>query len=154
MFEEQHVVLRIDDQLPADLVVSADATRIGHVFSNLLANALRYTPSGGEVRIAAERESDSTADAIEIRVSDTGSGIPRQYLSRVFEKFFRVPSQSGGGGAGLGLAIVKDIIEAHGGRISIDSEEGRGTTVRFTLRLASVPTPSLPEEPATVSASS
>jgi NtrC-family two-component system sensor histidine kinase KinB len=129
-YAEHGVELRIDS-IPADSPVMADATRMGHVFSNLLANALRYTPAGGSVRVGSR----ALPDALEIYVADTGCGVPREHLHRLFEKFYRVPSQSRGG-AGLGLAIVKDIVEAHGGRIAIESEEGRGTTVRFTLNRA------------------
>jgi PAS domain S-box-containing protein len=112
------------------LSVWADSIRIGHVFANLLMNSLRYTPPGGQVLISvAER-----GDMVEFMVRDTGSGVPRQYQHRVFEKFFRVPGQSRGSGSGLGLAIAKDIVEAHGGLIRIESTEGVGTLVAFTLR--------------------
>ncbi|HSV15181.1 MAG TPA: PAS domain-containing sensor histidine kinase, partial [Tepidisphaeraceae bacterium] len=129
-YGEHGVELRVE-ALPADVQVMADATRIGHVFSNILSNALRYTPAGGLVRIGAR----TLPEAVEIDLSDNGCGVPRAHLHRVFEKFYRVPGQSRGG-AGLGLAIVKDIIEAHGGRIAIESDQGRGTTVRFTLNRA------------------
>jgi signal transduction histidine kinase len=112
--------------------VLADATRIGHVLANLLDNAQRYSRDGGIVNVSL-RELD---DVVEFSVSDCGSGIPRQYLPRIFEKFFRVPGQSGDAGSGLGLAIVKDIVEAHGGGIVAESVEGRGSTFRFTLRRA------------------
>jgi two-component system, NtrC family, sensor histidine kinase KinB len=124
--------IRLEYDVPAESPqVLADPTRIAHVFANLLNNALRYTPSGGTVRLTSRLE----GDFVEFSVSDTGSGIPAQYLHRVFEKFFRVPGQNGEG-SGLGLAIVKDIIEAHGGRIVAESAEGRGSTFRFTLRRA------------------
>jgi signal transduction histidine kinase len=150
MFDEHRVQLLVDQQSSTltQTTVLADATRIGHVFANLLSNALRYTPADGSVRISAKVPSNSEG-FVEVAVSDTGSGIPRQHLPRVFEKFFRVPGQSGGGGAGLGLAIAKDIVEAHGGRITIDSEESRGTTVRFTLQTAgaTADSPSLTTSP-------
>ena len=69
-------------------------------------------------------------------VSDTGKGIPGQYLPRIFEQFFRVPGQGERAGAGLGLAIVKEIVEAHGGTISVESHEGKGSTFTFTLKRA------------------
>jgi PAS domain S-box-containing protein len=116
----------------ADEPVLADASRIGHVFANLLTNALRYTPAGGSVRVGLR----AAGDHVEFSVSDTGPGIPRQYLYRVFEKFFRVPGQPGESGSGLGLAIVKDVVEAHGGHVGVESTEGRGATFRFTLRTA------------------
>ena len=70
---------------------------------------------------------------LEMGVSDNGAGIPRQFLPRVFEKFFRAPGQQGSTGSGLGLSIAKEIVEAHGGRIRVESAEGKGTTFAFTL---------------------
>ena len=84
-------------------------------------------------------------DGVEFTVSDTGPGIPHEYLHRVFEKFFRVPGQPGESGAGLGLAIVKDVIEAHGGAVNVESTPGRGTTFRFTLRRAAESTAATPK---------
>lgn len=112
--------------------VWADVTQIGHVFSNLLTNALRYTNPGGEITISARAD-----DAVVIfEVTDSGRGIPPEYLNNVFEKFFRVPDQGKETGAGLGLAIVKEIVEAHGGTAGVKSTEGRGSTFTFTLRRA------------------
>ena len=82
--------------------VLADAVRVGHVFNNLLGNALRYTPPGGTVRVGMRL----AMDGVEFTVSDTGPGIPHEYLHRVFEKFFRVPGQPGESGAGLGLEFL------------------------------------------------
>ncbi len=73
---------------------------------------------------------------VRFSVSNTGSGIPHQFLQRIFEHFFRVPDQKTETGAGLGLAIAKEIVEAHGGSIYVESEEGKGTTFTFTLRRA------------------
>jgi signal transduction histidine kinase len=143
-FEMQQVDLQVDvgDLLPA---VSADPTRMSHVLVNLLNNALRHTSAGGHVRLWAR----VTDDWVETGVSDNGCGIPKQYLPRVFEKFFRVPGQSGSTGSGLGLAIAKDIIEAHGGRIRAESVEETGTTIAFTLRQAiDAETTGLAQEPA------
>jgi signal transduction histidine kinase len=112
--------------------VWVDTTRIGHAFSNLLSNALRHTPPGGRITLAAE-----PGDAwVRFRVSDTGQGIPAAFLSRVFEPFFRVPGRRNETGAGLGLAIVKEIVEAHGGTVGVESEEGKGSSFSFTLRRA------------------
>jgi PAS domain S-box-containing protein len=120
-------------QHPDDLIkVSADATQIGHVFSNLLSNALRYTALGGTITVAAILEEQM----VRFSVTDTGSGIPHQFMQRIFEQFFRVPDQKSETGAGLGLAIAKEIIEAHGGNIDVVSEEGKGTTFSFTLKRA------------------
>jgi two-component system, NtrC family, sensor histidine kinase KinB len=120
-------------QHPDDLIkVSADATQIGHVFSNLLSNALRYTAPGGTITVAAILEEQM----VRFSVTDTGRGIPHQFMQRIFEQFFRVPDQKSETGAGLGLAIAKEIIEAHGGNIDVVSEEGKGTTFSFTLKRA------------------
>jgi signal transduction histidine kinase len=128
-FQAQDVSLC--SQLEAGLpLVLADLTRIGHVFANLLMNSLRHTPAGGQVNIGAR----AVDDVVEFVVSDTGCGIPKQYLHRVFDKFFRVPGQSSASGSGLGLAIAKDIVEAHGGHIRVDGRDGIGTTVAFSLR--------------------
>ncbi|OPY68461.1 MAG: Alginate biosynthesis sensor protein KinB [Syntrophorhabdus sp. PtaU1.Bin002] len=112
--------------------VWADVTQIGHVFSNLLSNALRYTDPGGEIIIAAAADEA----CVIFEVTDTGRGIPPEYLSTVFERFFRVPDQGKETGAGLGLAIVKEIVAAHGGTVSAKSTEGRGSAFTFTLRRA------------------
>jgi signal transduction histidine kinase len=132
-FRAKGVTLQFDPP-PATPAVLADVVRVRHVFNNLLANALRYTPAGGAVRVGLRQ----ALDGVEFTVADTGPGIPREYLHRIFEKFFRVPGQPGESGAGLGLAIVKDVIEAHGGAVTVESAAGHGpgTTFRFTLRRA------------------
>lgn len=112
--------------------VWVDQAQIGHVFSNLLTNALRYTDPGGVITVSAKTDDHF----VSFGISDTGKGIPPEYLNRVFEQFFRVPDQDKDTGAGLGLAIVKEIVEAQGGTVSVKSTEGRGTTFSFTLRRA------------------
>jgi signal transduction histidine kinase len=126
---DQGVALGVDvpEELPN---VWADPTRIAHVFANLLSNALKYTPPGGRISIAAQ----AGEEAVRFQVSDTGIGIPDRYLPRIFEQFFRVPDQGTGTGAGLGLAIVKEIVEAHGGTVGVESREGAGSTFLFSLR--------------------
>ncbi|OPY16505.1 MAG: Alginate biosynthesis sensor protein KinB [Syntrophus sp. PtaB.Bin138] len=121
------IVTELDDALPP---VSVDPVQIGQVFSNLLNNALRYTAPGGRITISTAAEKEM----IRFFVNDTGSGIPHQFLQRIFEQFFRVPDQQAEKGAGLGLAIAKEIVEAHGGNINVESREGQGTTFSFTLR--------------------
>ena len=113
-------------------MVCADSTQISHVFSNLLSNALRFTAPGGSITVSAILEEQM----VRFSVADTGSGIPHQFMQRIFEQFFRVPDQKSETGAGLGLAIAKEIVEAHGGNINVVSEEGKGTTFSFTLRRA------------------
>jgi signal transduction histidine kinase/HAMP domain-containing protein len=109
--------------------VMADTGRIGHVFDNLISNALKYTPSGGKVTISAMEEKEF----VRFSVSDTGKGIPAQYLSRIFDRFFRVPGQEKDPGTGLGLTIVREIIKDHQGNINVESTEGQGSTFSFTL---------------------
>ncbi len=130
-FKDRGVAL--GTELPIDLPeVWADTVRMNHVFANLLSNALRHTPPGGKVTVLARADEDR----VHFSVSDTGKGIPEQYLSRIFEQFFRVPDQGAETGAGLGLAIVKDIVEAHGGTVKVKSRLGQGSTFTFTLRRA------------------
>jgi signal transduction histidine kinase len=117
-------------EIAADLPeVRADTIRMKHVFANLLSNALRYTPPGGKVTVLAGADEEW----VRFSVSDTGKGIPSQYLPRIFEQFFRVPAQGKESGVGLGLAIVKEIVEAQGGAVSVESHEGKGSTFAFTL---------------------
>lgn len=128
--------VRLSTSLAEELPpVLGDAERLEHVFGNLLANALKYTPAGGQVTLTAESEDGGRA--VRITIADTGPGIASEHRPRIFERFFRVPGQASGlGGAGLGLAIAKDIVEAHGGRIWLDSEAGAGTSFAFTLPVA------------------
>ena len=111
--------------------VLADATRIPHVFANLLSNAIKYTSPGGEVSVSARAEHN----AVWYSVSDTGPGSPEESQPRVFDQFFRVPGQAGGG-AGLGLAIAKEIVAAHGGQMRVESKVGEGSTFWFNLQRA------------------
>lgn len=130
-YVDRGIELLID--VPADVpAVLADSTRIESVFTNLLSNSLKYTSPGGQVTISAKRD-DSM---VRFFVEDTGSGIPEEYLPHVFEKFFRVPGREQQRDSGLGLSIVKEIIEAHGGKIDVASEPGKGTRFVFTLRAA------------------
>ena len=112
--------------------VQADHDRLVQVLINLVDNAVKYTPAGGAVTVRARPTADGR---IEVSVSDTGIGIPRADLPRITERFYRVDKARSRelGGTGLGLAIVKHLVLAHGGDLAIDSEEGRGTTVRVLL---------------------
>jgi signal transduction histidine kinase len=125
-------------ELPDDLPpVSADPERLGQVLRNLLTNAQHHTPAGGEIVVAAQ----TTGDAVEVSVRDTGSGIAPEHLPYVFERFYRAdPARARAtGGAGLGLAIVKQLVEANGGQVRVSSAAGRGTTFAFTLPRAAEP---------------
>jgi len=132
--EDPRRPIRLD--LPEHLPpVQADADRLLRVLDNLIANARKYSPAGGEVRLSARQ----VGGMVEVTVADQGLGIPPEALPRVFQKFYRVdaPDRRGIKGMGLGLAICREIVEAHGGRIWAESEgPGRGTRVRFTLPLA------------------
>jgi PAS domain S-box-containing protein len=119
--------------LPEDFPkVKADANKIAWVLSNLLSNAMRYTPSGGCITFSAERRGNKAI----LSVKDTGTGIPKNYVGRIFDKFVQVTGHGQAGGAGLGLAISKEIVVAHGGRIWVESVEGVGSQFFFTLNLA------------------
>lgn len=128
---QKGVALSVAANAPLPLL-RADPDRIIQVVSNLIGNALKFTPSGGSVSIAAFRQDES----VRVDVSDTGAGIPPQDLEKVFDKFYQVERPQGQGrpkGTGLGLTICKGIIEKHGGRIWVVSELGKGSTFSFTL---------------------
>ena len=127
--EDQHVELEVRADGPVPLV-AVDPDRIGLALKNLVDNAVTYTPSGGRVTLSAAPAADGR---VELAVSDTGVGIPPEYLPHVFERFFRVPGQSHPAGTGLGLAIVKEVVTAQGGGVACESTPGRGTTFRVTL---------------------
>lgn len=116
---------------PERLILHADPSRLAQVLINLVDNALKYTPAGGTVRVTATELNEY----IRFQVADTGSGMPKADLPRIFERFYRVDKARTRktGGTGLGLSIVKHIIEAHGGTISVESELGVGTTFTFVL---------------------
>ncbi|MFP4498999.1 MAG: ATP-binding protein, partial [Vulcanimicrobiota bacterium] len=124
------LVADIEKELPN---VYADYNRIMQVLNNLVSNALRYTPEGGKITLGAARGEDGL---IEFRVEDTGSGIPRDYLKKVFRKFVQVESDPKRGGAGLGLALSLEIIRAHHGTLWVESELGKGSQFYFTLPVA------------------
>ena len=123
------VVVEVPPGLPP---VAVDTDRIGHALANLLDNALAYTDQGGRITLSAA----ASPEGVTLAVTDTGVGIPAEYLPHVFEKFFRVPGPSRGG-TGLGLAIVNEIVTAHGGTITCESQPGVGTTFRLTLPVGS-----------------
>jgi signal transduction histidine kinase len=126
--EDKHVALEVvvGDPPPP---VAADPERLGQALNNLVANAVTYTPPGGNVTLSAF----ATGGRVVLTVADTGVGIPPEYLPHVFERFFRIPGHSDESGTGLGLAIVKEVVAAHRGEVTCESEPGRGTTFRITL---------------------
>lgn len=120
--------LTLEIDLPDDLPdVDADPFLGSQVLANLLSNSLKYTQPGGVISVNAECEEEF----VKFSVADTGKGIPKQYLNKILDQFFRVPGQGRGTGIGLGLAIVQEIITAHGGKVDVESVEGRGS--RFTV---------------------
>ena len=130
------VTLQAD--LPADLpLVDVDPQRIEQVLGNLLSNALTHTPSDGEVVVAARAKGSE----VEVSVRDTGEGIPPEHLPYIFERFYRADKSRSRatGGTGLGLAIARQLVEAHGGRITVESQVGQGAVFTVTLPQASLP---------------
>lgn len=125
----------VELELPAELPpVELDYMMIDQVLTNLIENALRYTPAGSPIEIIAS----STATEVQVSVADRGSGIPREDLERIFDKFYRVIGRIREiSGSGVGLAVCRGLIEAHGGRIWAENRPGGGTVFRFTLPLAS-----------------
>lgn len=122
--------------LPELPPVLADRERVGQVLSNLIHNAVKFTPPGGTVEVAARAERGEVV----IGVSDSGVGIDTDDLERIFERFYKADRSRAGGGTGLGLAIAKHIVQAHGGRIWAESDGlGRGARLSFTLPVARVP---------------
>jgi signal transduction histidine kinase len=124
----------VPDDLPP---IYADAERVHQVLFNLLDNAVRFTPSGGRIRVTASSRNGS----VDVAVHDTGPGIAPEHLPRLFERFYRVDTARSRdeGGTGIGLAIARSVVEAHGGRIWAESEPGKGSTFTFELPVAASP---------------
>jgi len=117
------------DELPD---VMADASRVQQVVVNLLHNAIKFTPTGGQVTVSAEPNNDYICFTVE----DTGIGISKEDLPRIFERFYKADRSRTTSGTGLGLAIARHLVEAHGGRIWAESEIGKGSAFHFTIPLA------------------
>ncbi len=127
--------VRLEDDLPDDLPsIDADRERLHQVLFNLVDNAVRFTPQGGEVVVSAHRHDG----AVSISVRDTGVGISSEHLPRLFERFYRVDSARSreDGGTGIGLAIARSVVEAHGGHLKAESEFGKGSVFTFDLPVA------------------
>jgi histidine kinase len=129
--------IELRSELPANLPpVRADPDRITQVLTNLVANAVQYTPEGGAVTV----EVSQRGQEVQVSVTDTGIGIPAEHLPHLFTRFYRVDksrSRQSGGGSGIGLTIARHLVEAHGGTIRAESAgEGKGSTFTFTLKVA------------------
>jgi len=128
--KEQHVTfVRLFPK--KDYYVEIDSDKITQVLDNIISNALKYSPEGGKVTFKVEEKEEH----IQISVKDEGMGVPKKSLPKIFERFYRVDKARSRqmGGTGLGLAIAKEMVEAHNGQIWAESEEGKGTTIYFTL---------------------
>ena len=132
--EKQGLALTLN--VPPDLPqVEGDSERLERAVVNLVHNAIQFTPAGGSVEVSASA-GDKT---VTVRVADTGAGIPREELPRVFERFYKIDRARTGGGSGLGLAVVKHAVEAHGGTVRVESEPGRGSVFSFTVPVEPAP---------------
>jgi signal transduction histidine kinase len=137
-FQEKNVQLVPDVQhdLPP---LRADEQQISWVITNLVTNALKYTPAGGTVTVRGRQDDGG----LRLEVQDTGVGIPQEFLTRIFDKFVQVKQMSGTtpGSVGLGLAIAREIVHMYGGRIWVESEVGKGSTFSFVLPVRSTHMP-------------
>ncbi|WEG11418.1 ATP-binding protein [Pullulanibacillus sp. KACC 23026] len=131
---EQEIRVELIQDIDKELVLSIDPDRIEQVLTNLIDNAIRHTPRGGTVTVLAE----PIPSFLKVSVSDTGTGISKEDLPFVFERFYKADKARtrGKAGTGLGLAIAKNIVQAHRGKIGVQSKEGQGTTFIFTLPLS------------------
>ena len=125
-------------KISSSLAVEADRNYLEQILINLLDNAIKYTPEGGKVTISAIEKNQRE---IQFSIEDNGIGIPKEDIPRIFERFYRVDKGRSQelGGTGLGLSIVKHLVQAHGGRIWVESQLGKGSTFYFTLPKRSEP---------------
>ncbi|MEK6566210.1 MAG: ATP-binding protein, partial [Bacteroidota bacterium] len=132
-FQEQNIKLQVN--IPSGLPsVAGDGQQLSWVIANLVNNAMRFTPSGGRVNVSATEEKRH----VKVSVVDTGKGIPADAQDTIFEKFIQIkpPTETTPGSVGLGLAIAREVVEAHGGRIWVESEVGKGSAFSFTIPMA------------------
>lgn len=127
------------DPIEADLKIRCDISAVQQILSNLLDNAAKYTPAGGSISLGVQ----SGQRSLNLYVKDTGIGIPKEHVPRLFERFYRVDKARSRelGGTGLGLAIVKHLVQAHGGSVWVESEPGAGSTFWFSLPFEQATTP-------------
>ena len=131
------LLVEVDPDLPP---VRGEASRLGQVFANLVHNAVKFGPSGTEVRVRVARAAGSRPAMLVASVSDNGPGVSLADQARIFERFYKADrTRTAGGGTGLGLAIARHIVEGHGGVIRVESEEGRGATFEFTIPVSDAP---------------
>ena len=145
LFAERQGVRLALDLPPVVPAVRGEEERLGQVLVNLLHNAVKFSPNGGTVTVRVTPAGDEIVTAVE----DHGIGIPRAALGRIFERFYKVDRARvrSGGGTGLGLSIARHVVDQHGGRIWVESREGRGSTFSFALPVA---TDGGPGDPAAV----
>ncbi|NUQ36679.1 MAG: hypothetical protein HUU23_02560 [Caldilineales bacterium] len=127
--QAEHKGLRLHSAYDPQIQVLADVETARRALQNIVHNAIKFTPKGGQVRIAAE----SQGEDVRVAVQDDGPGIAPEDVHRIFERFYKADRTRSEGGTGLGLAIARHIVEGHGGRIWVESEPGRGATFFFTL---------------------
>ena len=129
---ERREVTAVKELAPDLPPVPADRERVRQVIINLVHNAIKFNRPGGSIRAATK----TIDDAVLVEIADTGQGISRDALPHVFERFYKADRSRAGQGSGMGLAIARHVVEAHGGKIRVQSEEGKGATFTFTLPLA------------------
>lgn len=141
--EQQFISLNFSSSAEK-ILVNLDRDKLEKIINNLLSNAFKFTPSGGKVSVDLSTESSTGQQTAIVKVSDTGPGIPEEYQSKIFERFFRIDntSKSGETGSGIGLALVKELVSLHDWDISVNSKGGEGTT--FTLKIPAT-SPTIPQ---------
>ena len=127
-----HSIALAESVAPGLPPMDADGERVLQVLANLISNAVKFTPDGGRIELSARR----VDEAIELAVTDTGPGIPPEDLDHIFDRYWHARRSARTGGSGLGLAIARGLVEAHGGRIRVESALGTGSTFRFTIPIA------------------